>query len=119
MTDTTTPLTPFIHAAEQVSDLEDWGPLAEATGPEMTTSGSTLWTGQGDQEVGIWECTPGPSRWLLETHEFVQIVAGRMTVTVDGGEPVELAAGDTAVFPKGWAGTWDIAETIRKVYVIF
>ena len=37
----------------------------------MTTSGLTLWTGEGDQEVGIWECTPGPSRWLLETNEFI------------------------------------------------
>ncbi len=52
MTDTTTPLTPFIHAAHQVTDLEDWGALEEATGPAMTTSGSTLWTGEGDQEVG-------------------------------------------------------------------
>ncbi len=114
-----TPVTPFIHLAEQVTDLEDWGPLPEATGAEMTTSGSTLWTGEGDQEVGIWECTPGPSRWLLETHEFIQVVAGRMTCTADGQAPLELATGDTAVFPKGWAGTWDIAETIRKVYVIF
>ena len=42
-----------------------------------------------------------------------------MTVTIDGGEPLELAAGDTAVFPKGWSGIWDIHETLRKVYAIF
>jgi uncharacterized protein len=118
MTDTTTPLTPFLRDADK-SELEDWGALDEATGPEMTTSGFTLWTGEGDQEIGIWECTPGPSRWLLETHEFITVVAGRMTVTPDGGAPLELVVGDTAVFPKGWAGTWDIAETLRKVYVIF
>ena len=29
-----------------------------------------LWK-DGDQEVGVWECTPGPSYWKLETHEFV------------------------------------------------
>ena len=61
MTDTATPITPYIHAAHQVTDLEDWGALEEATGAAMSTSGMTLWTGQGDQEVGIWECTPGPS----------------------------------------------------------
>jgi hypothetical protein len=119
VSDTDTPLTPHIHDARTVAELEDWGPLDEATGPEMTTSGITLWTGEGDQEVGIWECTPGPSRWVLQTQEFVQIVAGRMTVTMDGGEPVALAPVDSAVFPKGWAGTWDIIETIRKVYAIF
>ena len=117
MSGTTSPVTPYLRHAE-TAELEDWGPLEEATGPVMTTSGYTLWT-EGDQEIGIWECTPGPSRWLLETHEFVQIVAGRMTVTIDGGEPVELSAGDTAVFPKGWSGTWEIDETVRKVYVIF
>ena len=31
----------------------------------------------------------------------------------------ELGAGDMAVFPKGWSGTWDIHETVRKVYAIF
>jgi uncharacterized protein len=118
MTDTSTPLTPCIRDADK-AELEDWGPLEEATGPEMTAAGMTLWTGEGDQEIGIWECTPGPSRWLLETHEFITVVAGRMTVTVDGGEPLELSSGDTAVFPKGWSGTWDIADTLRKVYVIF
>jgi uncharacterized cupin superfamily protein len=118
MSGDTMPITLFLRHADTVTDLEDWGPLDEATGPEMTTTGLTLWS-DGDQEIGVWECTPGPSRWLLETHEFVHIIGGRMTVTVDGGEPVELSSGDTAVFPKGWSGTWDIAETIRKLYVIF
>jgi len=30
-----------------------------------------------------------------------------------------LVTGDTAVFPRGWSGTWEIAETLRKLYVIF
>ena len=117
MTSATMPITPFLRQAD-TAELEDWGPLEEATGASMATSGVTLWR-DGDQQIGIWECGPGPSRWLLETHEFVQIVAGRMTVTPDGGEPIEVSAGNTAVFPLGWTGTWDIHETIRKVYVIF
>ena len=112
-----TDITPFLADAP-TAELEDWGPLAEATDEEMQTSGLTLWQ-DGEQEIGVWECTPGPSRWKLETHEFVQIVAGRMTVTPDGGEPIEVSAGNTAVFPLGWTGTWDIHETIRKVYVLF
>ena len=119
MTASVAPTTPSLHMAQDISGLEDWGPLPEATGPEMATSGITLWSGQDVQEVGVWECTPGPSRWLLETNEFIQVVAGSMTVTVDAGEPLTLGVGDSAVFPKGWSGTWDIAETIRKVYVIF
>lgn len=111
--------TPELRDAKSRSDLEDWGLLDEATGPEMHTSGLTLWSGEGGMETGIWQCTAGPSRWTLETNELVHIVSGSMTVTRDGGEPVEVAAGDIAMFEKGWTGTWEIHETLRKVYAIF
>jgi uncharacterized cupin superfamily protein len=111
------PQTPHVADAA-AAELEDWGPLAEATGPQMHTSGLEVWV-DGDQSGGIWQCTPGPSEWTLETHEVIQLVAGRMTVTPDGGEPTELRAGDMAVFPRGWSGTWEISETVRKVYAIF
>jgi uncharacterized cupin superfamily protein len=114
---TTTPLA-VVHDAATRTDLEDWGLLEEATGPEMQTSGLTLWE-VGEQSSGIWECTAGPSHWTLETNEFVHLLTGRMTVTEDGGEAVDLVAGDTMVFPLGWSGTWDITETLRKVYVIY
>jgi uncharacterized protein len=117
MTDTTAAL-PLIRDADRV-ELEDTGPLEEATGKEMKTSGLTLWEGSDDAEAGIWECTSGPSRWELETNEFVHVLSGRMTVTRDGGSPVELGPGDTALFEKGWSGTWEIQTTIRKLYVIF
>ena len=84
----------------------------------MVARGLTLWQ-DGDNEAGVWECTPGPSRWTLEQHEVVHILGGRMTVTPDRGEPAEVRAGDVAVFPRGWTGAWDIHETIRKVYAIF
>ena len=114
--------TPFLAAAAEAK-LEDWGPLEEALphpgGEPMHTSGTTLWSGDGAQETGVWECTPGPSRWSLDDNEFVHILSGRMTVTPDGGEPTEIGPGDTAVFPRGWTGTWQIHETIRKLYVLF
>ena len=100
-------------------ELEDWGPLEEATGPEMKTSGVSIWENEDGADSGVWECTPGPSHWTLETNEFIYVVAGRMTVTPEGGEPTELSAGNSAVFPKGWTGTWDIHETLRKLYVIY
>jgi uncharacterized protein len=110
-------LTP--HLAEAATaELEDWGPLEEATGAPMATHGVELWT-DGEQSAGIWQCAPGPSHWTLETHEVIHLVAGRMTVTPDGGEPTEIAAGDVAVFPRGWSGSWQIHETVRKVYAIF
>jgi hypothetical protein len=111
---------PRLSDAATRTDLEQWGPLEEATGPDMSTSGITLWKNEETEaEAGIWECTPGPSRWKLETNEFVHILAGSMTVTEDGGSPVNIEAGDTVMFPDGWNGTWHIHETVRKLYVIF
>ncbi len=40
-----------------------------------------------------------------ETNESFTIFSGRMTVTEDGGQPLELASGDSAIFPKGWTGS--------------
>ena len=112
-----TVLTPYLADAK-AAELEDWGPLEEATGAPMTTAGVSLWE-DGEASAGIWECSPGPSHWTLTTHEVIHLVAGRMTVTPDGGQAVEMAAGDVAVFPMGWSGTWLIHETVRKVYAIF
>ena len=112
-----TVMTPYLADAAGAV-LEDWGALDEATGVEMVTAGVTLWE-DGDASAGIWECSPGPSHWTLTTNEVIHLVAGRMTVVPDGGEPLEIAAGDVAVFPVGWTGTWTIHETVRKVYAIF
>jgi uncharacterized cupin superfamily protein len=114
-------ITPILAGAAD-AELEDWGPLDEATGEPMATHGLEVWVDNQDgkaSSAGIWQCAPGPSHWTLETNEVIYLVAGRMTVTPDGGEPAEIRAGDVAVFPLGWTGTWDIHETVRKVYSIF
>lgn len=100
-------------------ELEDTGPLAEAVDAPMATHATVLWTDGSGIEAGVWSCTPGNSRWHLETHEFVYVVSGRMTVTRDGEEPVEVSAGSTVFFEKGWQGLWLIHETITKSYVTF
>ncbi|EME22671.1 hypothetical protein G419_05105 [Rhodococcus triatomae BKS 15-14] len=85
----------------------------------MRTAGKVLWKGDGNLEAGLWECDPGPSRWLFETNESITMFSGLMLVTEDGGQAYEIKAGDSAVFPKGWSGTWDIRETVFKFYTAF
>ena len=118
---------PFIDttvlSAAATAELEDWGPLEEATSDEvpMQTHGLTMWTGPegSGQSTGIWQCTAGPSYWVQEENEFIYILSGSLTVTPDGGKPATFGAGDSAMFPRGWRGTWDLHETVRKVYVLF
>ena len=56
MTDTAQHM-PFLADAATM-ELEDLGPLEEATGEPMQAFGVSLWQG-GEQEAGVWECTPG------------------------------------------------------------
>jgi uncharacterized cupin superfamily protein len=109
----------LIHDAKNVEELDDWGPCPEATGHQMDTRGRYLWKGADGAEAGIWECTEGPSRWVLETNEFVHVLSGSMTMTPDDGEPTHIGPGDTVFVPRGWSGTWHLHETLRKLYVIF
>ena len=81
-------LTPILANAVD-AELEDWGPLPEATGDPMATHGIEVWV-DGGSSAGIWQCAPGPSRWSLETHEVIYLVSGRMTVTPDEGDPSEI-----------------------------
>jgi len=39
MSGDTIPITQFLSKADEITDLEDWGVLEEATGPEMTNLG--------------------------------------------------------------------------------
>ncbi len=117
---------PHLRAAElDHTDLEDWGrlepPLAQPLEGELATAGVSLWEADDEHvSTGVWQCSPGLSRWeFTDTGEFIQVISGHMTCSRDDGTSMDLTAGSTAVFPPGWAGTWLIHETLRKVYVIF
>jgi uncharacterized cupin superfamily protein len=36
----------------------------------------------------------------------------------ESGAITEIKAGDSWIFPKGWKGTAEVIETVRKVYLI-
>jgi uncharacterized cupin superfamily protein len=47
------------------------------------------------------------------------LLEGRVAITSEAGERVELAAGDSFVVPAGFVGTWEVIEDCRKLYAIF
>ena len=69
-------------------------------------------------ETGIWECSPGRWRRHIVQQEFCHFISGHCTFTPDGGEPIEIRAGDAILFPQGTTGIWDIHETVRKSFVL-
>lgn len=65
----------------------------------------------------IWEKGPSSFPWRYDSQETCYVICGRATVTPDdGGEAVEIIAGDLVIFPAGLACHWDIHEDIRKHY---
>lgn len=69
--------------------------------------------------IGIWESSPGKFKRFLPNREFSHILQGWCIFTPEGGEPVELRAGDAVLFPANCQGEWDIKEDFRKTYCLF
>ncbi len=111
-----------LHDVLAIPDTEllDWGPVAEPSGePVSHTHGRLLHREPaGESESGVWQCTPGTWRCVVERNEFCHFVSGHSIYTEDSGEVLEVRGGDAAFFPAGWSGTCTVVETIRKTYLI-
>lgn len=101
-----------LSAVEPVSgDLDGWV-VVEGT-PSMKTW--VLHTSNDSKMMsGYWEATPGTYHATYTDYEFVHMIAGRIVITPDGGEPVTVVAGDAFVVEADFKGTWKIEETVRK-----
>jgi uncharacterized cupin superfamily protein len=44
-------------------------------------------------------------------------MSGRARITTAGCPAVVFQAGDALVLPQGWAGRWEVLETLRKFFV--
>jgi uncharacterized protein len=118
MTDARTlPASIAAGGADLFGPLEPAGPRVGADRGEPMMSTRVLHQA-GSLETGIWECTPGG--WAIDRRantEIVHILAGRGRITDADGAVHELEPGVVIVLPLGWTGRWDIAETLRKLYV--
>ncbi|WP_353814871.1 cupin domain-containing protein [Agromyces sp. SYSU T00266] len=107
-------------AATRPLDLDLGAPAPKPTALTRVVleASASIWAASG-LDVGYWECTPGRFTAVRDGYtEVCQLLAGRVTIEVDGAAPVTLSAGDTLVMPSGWRGVWDVHETVRKLYVI-
>lgn len=98
--------------------LDESNPVAVPLSEPLAVASTTSVERSDGVETGVWECTPGRWRRQIVQQEFCHFIAGRCTFTPDGGEPIEIAAGDALMLPANTLGIWDIQETLRKTYVL-
>jgi uncharacterized protein len=61
----------------------------------------------------------GKWRVSYTEEEYCQILHGVSVITGDDGNAITVRAGDRFVIPRGFAGTWEVIETTKKLYVIY
>ncbi|WP_316154904.1 cupin domain-containing protein [Cupriavidus sp. BIC8F] len=110
----------IIPNAAQCNELTDDGPVGRPLSqpPCRTSSLRVTLEGAGENRTGLWECTAGNYERQVPEAEVMHILAGACVFTPTGGEPMRIKAGDTLFFPANTAGTWEIQEPMRKVFVI-
>lgn len=71
----------------------------------------------GGLEVGVWEMTPGVMS-DVEADEVFVVLSGSATIDLaDGGETLNVVAGDVVRLAAGARTVWTVTETLRKVYL--
>jgi uncharacterized cupin superfamily protein len=76
---------------------------------------------RGTFVTGMWACTPGKyqvDRYHANCYESGYILEGKVRITDDKGNTKVYRAGDTIITPKGFKGTWEVLEPMRKVLVL-
>ena len=112
-----------ISDAEAVDmELKDLGPLKPPVGKpldgEMLTWGRNFFASDDARiHTGVWECAPGRLRADFGTDgEMVHVVKGSIHAISDDGVEILVGPGQSATFPPGWTGIWELATPMRKLY---
>lgn len=101
-------------------ECENGAPLPERVVEGFPRFRTWMLAQQDDLKVysGVWEATPGCWRISYDEWEFCSILSGVSEVCSVGAQAVRLAAGDHFVIQPGFAGTWRVIETTRKLFVV-
>lgn len=108
-----------IRQSIAVQDLEDWGTAGTPGAQSIRVCGlQKIIPGTESIDTGLFECTGGTYRRSVKEAEVMHILSGSGRFTPDGEATVHFQGGDTLFFAANTEGTWEVDETMRKVYVI-
>jgi len=112
---------PVLISSPTKMALPEVGPVAAPMGLPVSQLKCSEAVSLPDKQVeaGVWECTPGVWSRQVKQAELCHFVAGHCYFTPEGGQSIEIKAGDAVFFPLNSRGIWDVKETVRKTYVTF
>lgn len=100
-----------------LEDASQYNEYVEADEERSPSSSHTFHLGK--ILVEVIEAGPGKVRIDgLPYDEFVQILKGRLILTLDDGRSFEFEEGDSLVLPKGYVGYWEMPEPYRELVVV-
>jgi uncharacterized cupin superfamily protein len=75
---------------------------------------------RGDLSAGIWTSEPG--RWRIVfppgEDEYFFVLEGVARLHDEAGGVTEVRAGEAAVIPAGFVGSFEVVERVRKHFVV-
>lgn len=70
----------------------------------------------GVSSWAIWTKEVSEFPWSYASQEKFYVLEGHVIITPDGGDAVEITAGDLVTCPAGMSCRWQVLEPIRKHY---
>ncbi|APR35719.1 MULTISPECIES: cupin domain-containing protein [unclassified Paraburkholderia] len=108
-----------IKQAIELGGLEDWGTAALPDQEGVRLSGKQyVIAGSEAVDTGVFECSPGTYRRVVQQAEVMHLLSGSGSFTPDGESAIHFRGGDTLFFEANTEGVWQVDETMRKIYVI-
>jgi len=80
-----------------------------------TDSGST----DTKNRLGVWMCTPGTFTCTEKGNELQTILEGKLMIILGDGTSHQFGPGDSFYTQKGERLTWNIVETVKKVFFTY
>lgn len=98
--------------------LERGKPGNVLSGKPATTTRNVFTDASGQLFSGIWTSTKGKWSVRYDEDEFVYLISGKCRLTDAAGHAETFGADAAFVIPKGFTGTWETLEALKKYYVI-
>ena len=111
------------HNDEAVRDMAN--PRPQAFDPDLAIplEGEATLEGfassDGVLTTGTWTHAGGKLVAEFAYDEVCVLLSGHVRLSDHNGYTAEFKAGETFVIPKGFKGTWETLEPVRKHYIIF